>query len=233
MTWPTNYTAGGFVSSDYRKPFAYDINFNYRNFNIEKRNTIIAGFSPRIRLSDKVSIFTSTSLSVINFEPGYVNKGLADSPLTGLGDNDLLFGNRNRLIVENSISGRFIFNAIMGINLRVRHYWDKVRYQEFGRLDDDGYVAVTPYKGQNVKGEPIFDRNVNIFNIDLQYNWRFAPGSDIIFVWKNQIFNSDKQYERDYLANLGGLFDSVQTNNFSIRVLYFLDYLYLFPRKDV
>ena len=189
--------------------------------------------APRFRFSDQLSIFTSTTLSIINFEPGYVNKNLADSPISGLGENDILFGNRNRLIIENSITGRFIFNAIMGINLRVRHYWDKVRYQEFGRLDDEGYVTVTPYKGLNAKDEPIFDRNVNIFNIDLQYNWRFAPGSDVIFVWKNQIFNSDKQYERDYLANLGGLFDSVQTNNFSIRFLYFLDYLYLFPRKDV
>lgn len=124
-TWPTNYTAGGFLSSDYRKPFAYDIRLSYRYFDADHRNNT----------------------------------------------ND---GNRNRLIIENSITGRFIFNAIMGINLRVRHYWDKVRYQEFGRLDDDGYVAVTPYKGLNAKDEPIFDRNVNIFNIDLQYNWRFA-----------------------------------------------------------
>ena len=89
--------------------------------------------------------------SIINFEPGYVNKNLADSPIAGLGENDILFGNRNRLIIENSITGRFIFNAIMGINLRVRHYWDKVRYQEFGRLDDEGYVTVTPYKGLNAK----------------------------------------------------------------------------------
>lgn len=233
MTWPTNYTAGGFVSSDYRKPFAYDIRLSYRYFDADHRNNTNIVLAPRFRFSDQLSIFTSTTLSIINFEPGYVNKNLADSPIAGLGENDILFGIRNRLIIENSITGRFIFNAIMGINLRVRHYWDKVRYQEFGRLDDEGYVTVTPYKGLNAKDEPIFDRNVNIFNIDLQYNWRFAPGSDVIFVWKNQIFNSDKQYERDYLANLGGLFDSVQTNNFSIRFLYFLDYLYLFPRKDV
>jgi hypothetical protein len=232
MTWPTNYTLGGFVSSDYRKPFAYDVNLSYRYFDAALRNNVNIRIAPRFRFSDRLSIFTNTNLSIISFEPGYVNKNLADRPLDGFGDDDILFGNRNRLIVENAITGRYIFNAIMGINLRVRHYWDKVRYQEFGRLDGNGFVDVKPYNGLNADGDPIFDRNVNIFNVDLQYNWRFAPGSDVIFVWKNQIFNSDKQYERDYLANLGGLFDSTQSNNFSIRLLYFLDYLYLFPRKD-
>jgi hypothetical protein len=231
MTWPTNYTIGGFVSSDYRKPFAYDVRLSYRHFNADQRQNTNIVIAPRFRISDKWSVFTNTALSIIDFEPGYVNKALSTQPILELGESDLLFGNRNRLIVENSITTRFIFNAIMGINMRIRHYWDKVRYQQFGKLDDNGIVDVFDYDGLDVKGDPIFDRNVNIFNIDLHYNWRFAPGSDVIFVWKNQIFNSDKQYERDYLANLGGLFESTQTNSFSVRVLYFLDYLYVFPRK--
>ena len=232
MTWPTNYTAGGFVSSDYRKPFAYDIRMSYRYFDAENRNNTNIVLAPRLRLSDRLSVFTNTSLSIINFEPGYVNKNLSDTPVDGLAADDILFGNRNRLIVDNSITTRYIFNALIGINMRIRHYWDKVRYQQFGRLDKDGFVEVIPFNGLNADGDSIFDRNVNIFNIDFQCNWRFAPGSDVIFVWKNQISNSDKQYERDYLANLGGLFESLQTNSFSVRVLYFLDYLYVFPRKE-
>ena len=232
MTWPTNYTAGGFVSSDYRKPFAYDIRMSYRYFDAENRNNTNIVLAPRLRLSDRLSVFTNTSLSIINFEPGYVNKNLSDTPIDGLAADDILFGNRNRLIVDNSITTRYIFNALIGINMRIRHYWDKVRYQQFGRLDKDGFVEVIPYSGLDANGDSIFDRNVNIFNIDFQCNWRFAPGSDVIFVWKNQISNSDKQYERDYLANLGGLFESLQTNSFSVRVLYFLDYLYVFPRKE-
>lgn len=231
MTWPTNYTVGGFVSSDYRKPFAYDVRLNYRFFDADNRQNTTLVLAPRFRLSDQWSIFTNTSISIIDFEPGYVNRYLSDKIINGLNESDILFGNRNRLIVDNSITTRFIFNAIMGINMRIRHYWDKVRYQQFGRLDQNGFVDVFDYDGLNAQKDPIFDRNVNIFNVDLQYNWRFAPGSDIIFVWKNQIFNTDKQYERDYLANLGGLFDSAQSNSFSVRVLYFLDYLYLFPRK--
>lgn len=118
-------------------------------------------------------------------------------------------------------------------NVRIRHYWDKVRYQEFGALNNKGYPDLLRYNGINENGDALFDRNVNIFNVDLQYNWRFAPGSDFIFVWKNQIFNNDKEYQRDYFSNLGGLFDSLQTNSFSVRVLFFLDYLQVFPRKEV
>ncbi len=232
MTWPKNYTLGGFVSSDYRKAFAYDVRLSYRYFDAVNRFNYVLGLSPRFRFSDRFSLFTDTNLSFNAYEPGYVNKNFADQIIDGLAGSDVLFGNRNRLVVENSITGRYIFNAVMGINLRIRHYWDKVLYQEFGRLDDKGYVDILNYNGLNQEGVPIFDRNVNIFNVDLQYNWRFAPGSDIIIVWKNQIFNIDNEYQRDYFTNLGGLFNANQTNNFSLRFLYFLDYLYLFPNKE-
>ena len=234
LTWPTNYQLGGFVSSDYRKPFAYDVNLSYRYFDAMDRKNVVIGVNPRFRFSDRFSLFTTTSISNIYAEPGYVNKDLAGSSLgTLLSGGDILMGVRNRLILENSLTGKFIFNSVMGINVRVRHYWDKVRYQSFGVLSNSGFVDGISFDGNDDSGKPIYDRNVNIFNIDLQYNWRFAPGSDLIFVWKNQIFHSDDEYDRNYFDNLGGLFDSPQTNNFSLRFIYFLDYLYLFPRKDV
>ena len=229
---PKSYNIGGFVSSDYRKPFAYDVRFSIRDFDALGRNNISTSINPRIRLSDKFSIFTATTITSITEEPGYVNKKFALT-IDDVSPQDILMGVRDRLIVENSLTSKFTFNSVMNINVRVRHYWDKVRYQSFGTLSQEGYVDEVSFNGKNDAGDPIYDRNVNIFNIDLQYNWRFAPGSDIVMVWKNQIFNSDKNYERDYFRNLGGLFDSIQSNSFSIRVLYFLDYLYLFPRKDV
>ena len=233
VAWSANYMLGGFISTDYRRTFAFDLNFSYRYFDSPHRNNLSAGFSPRIRFNDKLSIFSSMSLSLINFEPGYVNKFLESRPIEGIHETDILVGHRNRLVFENTLTGRFIFNSVMGINLRVRHYWDRVRYQEFGSLRSDGFLDILDYDGISSTGQSIFDRNVNIFNVDLQYNWRFAPGSDIIFVWKNQIFNNDAEYHRDYFSNLGGLFESLQTNSISIRFLYFLDYLQLFPRKSV
>jgi hypothetical protein len=232
LNWPKNYMLGGFISTDYRKPFAFDISAAYRYFDIANRDMLNTSFSPRVRFSDQLSLFSSLALTVLHYEPGYVNKNLETRSITGVESNDILIGRRNRLIFENSLTGKYIFNSKMGINVRIRHYWDRVVYKEFGTLRKDGDLNLLSYNGQSNVGNPIFDRNVNIFNIDLQYNWRFAPGSDIILVWKNQIFNSDKEYQRDYFSNLGGLFDSQQTNNFSIRVLYYLDYLYAFARKE-
>jgi hypothetical protein len=232
LTWPQNYSIGGFVSSDYRKPFAYDTRINWRWFDAEGRSQGTISFSPRVRFSDKLSVFPSSSVTLIYHEPGYVNRSLLPEPPEGVAIGDILFGRRNRLIVENAISGRFLFNSVMGLNLRIRHYWDRVEYNQFGPLSKDGFLQAILFDGKDGSGSPIFDRNVNIFNIDMQYNWRFAPGSDLVVVWKNQIYNSDVTLGRQYLDNLNGLFGSVQNNNFSVRFLYFLDYLYLFPRKD-
>ncbi|MBC7885422.1 MAG: carbohydrate binding family 9 domain-containing protein [Saprospiraceae bacterium] len=232
LMWPENYIVGGFISSDYRKPFACDVNFSYRGFNIDKRKTISTGIRPRIRFNDKFSVFPTTNILAIIEEPGYVDKMLTGKPIVGVSDDDILMGVRDRLIIENSITAKFTFNSVMNINMRIRHYWDKVSYQSFGLLTTEGNVDKINFNGQNDAGDKIFDRNVNIFNIDMQYNWRFAPGSDIVIVWKNQIYHNDKKYDRNYFSNLGGLFDAVQENSFSIRVLYFLDYLYLFPRKE-
>lgn len=232
LTWPKNYRFGSFVSTDYRKPFAFDAGFSYRTFNADPRKYLSISLDPRIRFSDKFSMFFSSSISDIRLEPGYVNRSLVQEDIDGMAPSDILMGMRNRLIIDNSVTGRYIFNNLMGINLRIRHYWDKVRYQHFGRLGQNGFPELLSFDGHDADGNPVFDRNVNIFNIDLQYNWRFAPGSDMIIVWKNQVFNTDREYNRNYLQNLGGVFDSYQTNDFSVRILYYLDYLYLFPRKN-
>ena len=59
----------------------------------------------------------------------------------------------------------------MNINVRGRHYWDKVRYQSFGSLSQEGNVDNISFNVCNDElGDPIYDRDVYIFNINLQYN---------------------------------------------------------------
>ncbi len=229
---PANVDIGGFISSDYRKPFALDLRINQRWFNIQNRSNTQLTIGPRFRFNDKFTLFSSLQLRFIQQEPGFVNKNWVVNRPFQLQPNDVMVGVRDRIVADNSLTVSYIFNHLMGINMRVRHYWDKVQHSAYGVLDKNGLPDVLAYDGKDESGVSIFDRNVNIFNVDLQYNWRFAPGSDIIFVWKNEIFNTDKNFERDYFGNLGGLFDSPQTNSISLRVLYFLDYMYLFPNKD-
>ncbi len=231
LAFPVNYLIGGFVSSDYRKAVAYDIRYNYRYFDADGRNNYSFSVGPRIRISDQFSFIFNMAYSLVTQEPGYVNRFFVDVPLT-LKDDDILFGNRNRQIIENTLTGKFTFNAQMNLSLRVRHYWDKVIYQSFGPLDENGYVEQNSFNGLDELGQPIFDRNVNIFNIDLQYNWRFAPGSDIIIVWKNQINRIDDEYDSNYYGNIRGIFDSPQGNSLSVRAIYFLDYNEIISKKS-
>lgn len=225
LDFPENYLASAFFSSDYRKPLALDINGSYRWFDAKGRQNIGFGFMPRIRFSDRISLFGNLTINNNRQEPGYVNRNLVPGETGGWLESDVLIGTRDRWIVDNSVSGRYIFNNKMGFTLRVRHYWDRVTYSAFGKLREDGLTDRLDFDGRDDSGHPIFDQNFNIFNVDLQYNWRFAPGSDLIFVWKNQIFSNGRQLDSGYFRNFSELFDHPQTNSISVRILYFLDYL--------
>jgi len=65
----------------------------------------------------------------------------------------------------------------------------------------------------------------------------FAPGSEMVVVWKNSVFTfkeanslimqSDEDLNRDYFYNLSHTIGSPAANSFSIKVLYYIDYQYL------
>ena len=80
--------------------------------------------------------------------------------------------------------------------------------------------------GLNEEDNPIFDRNFNAFTVDMNYLWRFAPGSDVILNFKSEISGEDDGYDSSYLENIGGVFEQYQENSLSLRIVYYLDYLY-------
>ena len=224
LVWPRNYSGGGFISTDYRKKFAIDVNANYRYFEYRGRENITFSVSPRFRFNDRFSLFWRSSFSFLNLDIGYVNKAFAGPELTGLEPQDILFGFRDRRIIENQITARFIFNALMGIDLRIRHYWDNVAYRSFATLDRGGNPSLISYGGTNERGDAVYDNNFNLLNLDMQYQWRFAPGSDLIFVWKANVLNNTNDSTTSYLDGLSQLFNAERQNSFSVRLIYFIDY---------
>jgi hypothetical protein len=68
------------------------------------------------------------------------------------------------------------------------------------------------------------DINFNAFNIDLSYNWRFAPGSEMSIVWKNELLRQSNTLDPYYLESLDRVLQSSQLNSFSVKILYYLDY---------
>lgn len=229
LVWPENWMVSGLISSDYRKPVAYDIKFSYRDFKTEGRTSTTFYISPRFRFNDRLSLIPSFSLSLMDKDRGYV---VTSDPIPGVDEGEIFMGVRDRVILDNTLTGKFIFNSTMGINARIRHYWDNVHYLYFGTLNDVGQLDRLEYRGTTNDGSGSHDRNVNIFNIDMQWNWRFAPGSDLFLVWKNQVYASDNAHELRYSRNFNKVLDAPVDNSLSLRVIFYLDYLYLFPRKE-
>jgi hypothetical protein len=113
----------------------------------------------------------------------------------------------------------------MGLTFRVRHYWSKVDYTRFFNLYKNGDVSdlANPVKNPDV--------NLNLFNIDMNYTWQIAPGSFINVNWKTSADRINKLVEEQYFHNLRETLNTPQFNSFSVKIIYYLDYLDLKKKK--
>jgi hypothetical protein len=66
---------------------------------------------------------------------------------------------------------------------------------------------------------------VNYFNIDMNYTWQIAPGSFINVGWKSASEQFDQLVNEKYYNNLRTTLNVPQQTNFSVKVIYYLDYL--------
>lgn len=213
---PNWYGLNTGVSSDYRKPFALDISVaHFRDFTaggVFKEISI----SPIVRFSNKLKVNYSYT-----FSRDYKNQGYSTTV-----DSFIYFAFREVRTHVNALNASYIVSKNASLSFRARHYWSTVEILNYKLLHMDGNLGTdtSNYTGNN-------NYNVNFFNIDLIYRWRFAPGSDLIIVWKNDVnsFTNDltvKKYTGDRLVDsfLGTIAGS-QTNTFTFKVLYYLDYL--------
>jgi hypothetical protein len=216
---PPWHYLGGWVSTDYRKPFAFDarlyfslfseMNPGEEYFQNYDQTGIEANISPRWRVNDNLSFVYSLNYTHLPKDLGWVNKVEPDT---------IVFGQRNLNTFVNTIRANYVFNPTTFINLDFRHYWSKADYDAYMRLDESGYLTYLPDYGID------HDINYNIWNLDLNLTWWFAPGSQMIILWRQQIGTVDDNVDYDFIRNLDELFDQPQRNTFSIRFLYYLDY---------
>jgi len=179
---------------------------------------IMLSLNPGIRISNRFSINHQFAfLSSIN-DLGYVNR---------YATGEIFFGKRNNKTISNTLSTGYIFTADSYITFRVRHYWSVADYTgDFYLLKEDGKLdSNTTYTGNH-------NSNFNSFNIDMAYNWRFAPGSDISVVWKNSIYSYGNYIFNNFNDNIEYMLNSPQTNSISVKILYYLDYQYLKKKES-
>ena len=204
----------GFVSSDSRKKIYARLSFDLGNqFSPYDQNSYRVSIEPTYRVNDKLSFAWEIQYLGINHDIGYVDQTEAE--------DSIYFGMRNMRTIENTIESSYIFTSRSYLTFRLRHYWSRADYlDEYFLLKEDGYLEPTAYTG-------VDDINFNTFNIDMVYVWRFAPGSEMSFVWKNTIYSSSDQIPNDFSENLNLMFNSPTVNSFSLKILYYLDYQYL------
>ncbi len=224
VTYGSRFSGDGWFSSDYRKKLAIDVRFGYtKYFDDDPRTSMFLRISPRYRFSDKFLVVLSSELSKREKDFGYVE------------DNDLgiFFGQRERTNIENSIQASYNFDPYKAIDLRFRNFWSTADYSKniFFELNEDG--SLSPIDYDISENDP--NANFNIWNLDLSFRWRFAPGSEATLLYRNQIFNFDEQSTLGYGDSLNNLFDQPQQNTVSLKVTYFIDYnnvKYLFNKNS-
>lgn len=152
---------------------------------------------------------------------GYVTRFFDDGNLTSV-----MFGIRDRRTLTNITDARYIFSNRMGVTFRMRHNWDRVEYTNFLELKEDGELIDSEYTGiDSDTNDPIHNRNFNIFNIDMEYNWQFLPGSEIRAIWKRSIGTNDFDTQLNFFDNFDNTLGAPNFDTITIRMVYFIDYL--------
>jgi len=212
---PLNYSTTVVFGTDSRKMFKYSEVFVITN--TPGNNNFFYSFEcvPRLRISDRLQIGLD-----IYTEKNLNNYGWVETGTDSLKNTVIYFGRRDISTWNNIITASYIFNTKMSLTLRLRHYWSQARYLQYYTLNHEGNLDNSNYSRNN-------DINFNALSVDLQYTWYFAPGSEMSVVWKNQITSQGTALQSNYLTDLGNTLGSPQSNSFSIKVLYYLDYMYL------
>ena len=212
VTYAPNYGLNGWISTDFRKKFAFELRAGFRTYFDNPQHNYSASFEPRYRFSEHLLVIWETDIYLSNDNRGYVDDN----------EVDVYFGQRNITNLENSLQASYNFDPYKAIDLRFRNFWGTADYKDnlFFFLNEDGSLTKTDY--DTAENNP--NTNFNIWNIDLSFRWRFAPGSEATLLYRNQIFNEDNFSSINYGESLDNLFLQPAQHTVSLRVTYFLDY---------
>lgn len=217
---PTSREHWGWISTDYRRKVALDVNIFGSVANQEGRNNLNISVGPIFRVNDRLSFRLSTDYSKNNNYIGFVGRDTTQVNL-----DEPIVGRRDSKNIENVLSSSYIFNNKMGLTLRARHNWTEAVHDSYYHTDTDGQLLENDLTGLNTDETSKYNYNFNYFSLDLVYTWQFAPGSFLTANWKNNINPPNSAVGENYFFNLSNTITNDQTNIFSIKIIYFLDYL--------
>lgn len=215
---PGNWFKGGSFSTNRAKKYYASFQLYNRHFKKYKTDNYEIFLSNGYRFSDKFSVDLSHYIFTGKNDYGFAYfTDDRDTVITGL---------RKRNTAENILNIKYNFNNKMGLTFRLRHYWSKVDYTRYFNLAKNGDVTgelTTPTKNPDI--------SFNLFNIDMNYTWQIGPGSFVNVNWKTSSDFSDRLVQDQYFDNLRKTLDTPQFNSFSVKIIYYLDYLDIKGKK--
>lgn len=204
-----------FMSTSYSKKFAFDISL-FRGVKYDAtRNYTDFDFSPRYRFNNQFNLVYSFNYSIGHNEKGLVN----------FFNDAIIYGNRDNKSITNAINAIYNFTTKSALSLSFRHNWNPVTYDSnFYELNYDGTLSDSNYNPINDFDDTSHNVNFNSWNVDLNFKWEFAPGSELVALYRNQIGTYNRDAQLGFNDNLSKLFKEDQLNSISIKLIYYLDY---------
>lgn len=149
------------------------------------------------------------------FEWGLDNN---DEGFAGITDGTIIFGQRDNRTMSMELDFSYMFSARSYISFRMREYWARAIYSgSYFILEDDGSLTPAPVSRND-------NTSYNALNADINYTWRFAPGSELTLVFKNSLYDTAGEIPSSLGENLGELMKLRMTRSISCKVIWYLDY---------
>jgi hypothetical protein len=226
---PVNSNVSFWYNTDNRKQVTLHVDGGARFF--QQANRLGWRISPSIRwrASNKLTLSTSISFERSTENIGGLDTSLISKSSVGyekLPQKPILMAHRDGSNLVNDFGVNYAFNTRLNLSFYARHYWNRVFFKSFDILQADGSLVPSAYTGKDVSQHPLNDIAANYFNIDMVFTWRFAPGSDILIVYKNLIRHDADGLDvnHDYFYNARHLPSFEGSNSISFKILYYLDY---------
>ncbi|MGB8191009.1 MAG: DUF5916 domain-containing protein, partial [Chitinophagaceae bacterium] len=218
------YFAGLSGSSDSRKRLFVRWNFGFAQGPLPADPYHIISVGARYRFSDRLTLDLFVERQHDNGQFGY---SFERDMMTG----DPILARRKYTDLSTLLTGSYSFTPRMNMRVRARHYWNKLANTNMYDVKSDGYWTE---RFDRIPSD--YDVNYNTFSLDVFYTWDFRLGSRIVVGWKNWL-GRDFEYMVDgssnsyYTKNLGQVFNNPHGNEFTVRFIYYLDYLQLKRKK--
>ncbi|MDA3943009.1 MAG: DUF5916 domain-containing protein [Bacteroidetes bacterium] len=212
----SSYSVGLWTSPDYRKKFLVDFRFGFWHVPSQELFNWWTSIEPRWRVSNNLMVIPE-----INIDYSFNNIGYVTDSLNSAQKPAIIFGRRDIKEVTTSLEADYAFSPNTSLAFRMRHYWLRVDYLSFYDLNTDGHVYPNNYSRNE-------DFAVNAFNVDMVFKWNFAPGSELLLIWKNAVYSNENlvELENQFFHNLRNTFEAPIGNSLSIKLLYYLDWQY-------